>query len=225
MATYVKLKVSVHCAARTLVPTTFVRLEPVWVNQNTCAQLLERMLRENGHGLTADKLDECEVVLKCYRIIGVHNSFSSKRSRVAEEIIATTFYKDLLGDALREIDSDELLFNISLPAPARPTTVVDATAILMRRSRSATNFPSRKVFPNLTGDQNMYNEILTYLEGQGLGWVPEHLPSATEFLKHLTAAFWSLNEKVIARVINVSLLVFERLFMFVSISVGVGQDT
>jgi len=129
-------------------------------------QLLERMLRENGHGIIADKLDECEVVIKCYRIIGVQNSFSSKRPRVTEEIIATTYYKDLLGDDLHEIDSDGLLFNISLPAPARPATVSDATAILMRRARSATNFPSRrKVFPNLTGGQHLYNKILTYLEG------------------------------------------------------------
>ncbi len=58
------------------------------------------MLRENGHGIIADKLDECEVVLKCYKIIGVHNTFSSKMPRVTKEIIATTFYKDLLGDAL-----------------------------------------------------------------------------------------------------------------------------
>ncbi len=55
--TYVKLKISVHCPARTPGPTTCVRLEPVWVNLNTCAQILERMLQENGIGLIADQLD------------------------------------------------------------------------------------------------------------------------------------------------------------------------
>ena len=117
------------------------------------------------------------------------------------------------------------MFDISLPAPARPTTVSDTTAILMRRARSATNFPSRKVFSNLTGDQHLYNEILTYLEGHGLGWAPEHLQSTREFSKHLTVSFWSLNEKVIARGINVSLFVLEKLCMLLSISVGVGQNT
>ena len=155
-------------------------------------------------------------------IIGVHNSFSIKRSRVTEEIIATNFYKDLLGDALHEIDSDELLFNILMLAPARLATVSDATAKLMQRARSATKFPSRKVSPNLTGDQNLYNEILIYQEGHGLGWAPEHLQSARFFLKHLTALFWSLNEKVITRGINASLFVLEQLCMFLSIFGGVG---
>ncbi len=89
----------------------------------------------------------------------MQNSFSIKRYGVTEEIISTTFYTDLLGDALQEIESDELLFDISLHAPARPATASDATAILMRRARSATNFPSRKVSLNLTGDQNLYNDI------------------------------------------------------------------
>ncbi len=64
----------------------------------------------------------------------------------------------------------------------RLATVSNATVILMRRARSATNFASRrKEFPSLTGDQHLYNEILTYLEGHGLGWAPEHLQSAREF--------------------------------------------
>ena len=81
----VKLKVSIHNAARTLVPTTFIRLEPAWVNSNTCAQLLERMLRENGNETIADQLDQCQVVFKCYRTIGVQNAFGSKKSRTTEE--------------------------------------------------------------------------------------------------------------------------------------------
>ena len=64
-------------------------------------------MRKNGHILIGDKLNECEVGFKCYMIIGLHNSFSIKRSRVTEEIIATTFSKDLLGVVVQEIDSDE----------------------------------------------------------------------------------------------------------------------
>ena len=71
MATYVKLKVSVHCAAKTLVPTTFVRLEPVWVNQNTCAQLLERMLRENGHGFIVDLIHSSLLMPKTCRGVDI----------------------------------------------------------------------------------------------------------------------------------------------------------
>ncbi len=57
MLTYVTLKVSVHFVAMTLIPTMFVRFEPVWVNYNTRAHRLERMLRGIGHGLNADQLD------------------------------------------------------------------------------------------------------------------------------------------------------------------------
>jgi hypothetical protein len=73
-------------------------------------------------------------------------------------MIATTLYKDLLIDSMLKIDSDEL--ELSLLAPARPANVSDATAILMRRARSATDFHGRKVFPYLIRDQNIYNDIL-----------------------------------------------------------------
>ena len=192
----VKLKASVHNAIKMLVPTTFIRLEPAWVNSNTCAQLLERMLRENGHEAIADQLDNCQVVFQCFRTIGVQNEFGSKRSRTTEEMIATTFYMDLLGDTLPEIESDELLFNITTPSPARPAPAIYATALLMRQSLSTTLLPPKKQFPNITGDQNLYNAILNYVEGQGIGWTPHHLDSSKEFLKHITSAFWSLKEKV-----------------------------
>ena len=44
-------------------------------------------------------------------------------------------------------------------------------------------------------------------------------------MKHLTATCWSLSDKVIACGINASLFVLEQLCMFLSISIGVGQDT
>ena len=139
-----KLKVLVHNAARTLVLTTFIRLETVWVNSNTCAQLLERILRENGRETIADQLDQCQVVLKCYRTIGVQNAFGSKNSRTTEEMVATIFYKDLLGDTLPKIESDELSFNVKTPALARPFPVVDATALLMRQALSTHILPPLK---------------------------------------------------------------------------------
>jgi len=130
----IKLKVLAHNDARTLVPTTLIRHEPTWVNNNTRVQLLERMLRENGHETIADQVDQCQVVFICYRTIGVQNAFGSKKWRTTEEMLATTFYKDLLGDTLSEIESDELSFDITTPAPARSVPVVDATALLMRHA-------------------------------------------------------------------------------------------
>ena len=103
----VKLKILVHVAAKTLVPITCVRLETSWVNRNTCAHLLERILRENSHAEIADHLDKCQVIFKCFRTTWIHNVFGNKRARVGEEMIATTFYMDLLGDALPEIEPDE----------------------------------------------------------------------------------------------------------------------
>jgi hypothetical protein len=43
----------------------------------------------------------------------------------------------------------------------------------------------------------MYNAILYYEAEKGLGWAMEHLSSTSEFLKHITAAFWALDEKVV----------------------------
>ena len=154
---FVKLKVSVHNAAKTLVPITFVRLETAWVNQNTCAQLLERILRENGHVEIADQLDKCHVVFKCFRTTRIHNVFGNKRTRVGEEMIATTYYMDLLGDTLPEIESDELMFNISLSEPVRPAPVIEATSLLMRQALSTFLLPPRKRFAKMTGEHNLYN--------------------------------------------------------------------
>ena len=108
----IKLKVSVHNATKTLVPITFVRLEMAWAYHDTCGQLLEGILRENCHVEIADQLDKCLVVFKCFQTTGLHNVFGNKRTRVGEEMSATTFLMDLLGDILPENESDELMFNI-----------------------------------------------------------------------------------------------------------------
>ncbi len=81
------------------------------------------------------------------------------------------------------------MFNISLPAPARPATVFDATAILMRRARSAADFHGCKVLPNLTRDQKIYTEILIFPEEQGLDRALDHLESAREIMKDLRTTF------------------------------------
>ena len=125
---FVKLKVSVHSAPKTLVSTTFLWLKTSWANQSTRGQLLEKILRENGHGSLAHVLDYCQVIFKRYRTSGVQNELANIRSRVAEEMIATTSYKVLLSDALIEIEHDELLFNVTTPAPTRSALVVDATS-------------------------------------------------------------------------------------------------
>ncbi len=98
-------------------------------------------MRENGHETIADQLDQCQVVFKCYRTIGVQNAFGSKKSRTTEEMVATTFYKDLLGDILPEIKSDELSFNIyndtrtRSPSPrSRCNRVINATSLIYSHS-------------------------------------------------------------------------------------------
>jgi hypothetical protein len=97
-------------------------------------------------------------------------------------MIVTTFYMDLLGDALPEIESDdELMFNISLPEPARPTPGIDATTLLMRQALSTSILPPRKRIAKMTGEHNLYNEILNYVEGNGLGWTPQHIDSGKVF--------------------------------------------
>jgi hypothetical protein len=131
LETVVKLKVSVHNVAKTLVPLTCVRLEYAWLNENTCAQLLERLLREHDLEKIADQLDKCDAVLKCFIAIGVQNAFPSKRTRVSEVMVATTFYMDVLGDAWKDMESDKLLFNVSTPSPTCPLPIVNATIMLM----------------------------------------------------------------------------------------------
>jgi hypothetical protein len=99
---------------------------------------------------------------------------------------------DLLGDTLKEIESVELLFNVSTPSPTRSAhVVINATQILMRQATSTTLLP-----PRMTGEHDLYNAILDFVASKGLGWQMEQLDSAAEFLKHITAAFWALNEKV-----------------------------
>jgi hypothetical protein len=193
---FVKLKVSVHNAEKPLVTITFVRLETAWANQNTCAQSLERILRKNGHVEIADKLDKCHVVFKCFQTTRIHNVFGNKRTRVGEEMIATTFYMDLLGDTLPEIESDELMLNISLPEHVHPDPIIDATSLLIRQALSTSLLPSRKRFTHMIGEHNLYNEILNYVEENALGWTPQHIDSGKEFLSHITSAFCLLNENV-----------------------------
>ena len=140
-------------------------------------------MRENGHAEIADQLDKCQVIVfKCFRTTWIHNVFGNKRTRFGEEMIVTTFYMDLLGDALPEIESDdELMFNISLPEPARPTPGIDATTLLMRQALSTSILPPRKRIAKMTGEHNLYNEILNYVEGNGLGWTPQHIDSGKVF--------------------------------------------
>jgi hypothetical protein len=77
MLTYVKWKVALQFAAITWIPIAFVHLEPVYLVEpkHMRSTLGAAVLRGNGHGLIVDQLDECEVVFKFYRIIGVQNSF------------------------------------------------------------------------------------------------------------------------------------------------------
>jgi hypothetical protein len=101
----------------------------------------------------------------------------------------------LIGDTFPQIESDELLFNIALPELARPTPVINATSMLMRQALSMSLFPLRKRFMKMTGEHNLYNWILNYVEENGLGWTPQHIDYEKEFLSHSTATFWSTNDK------------------------------
>ena len=78
---HVLLTVSVNNATKALVPTTFIRLTREGVIGNTCMQLLERLLRENGHASIADQLGVSEVQMSCARSIGVQAPFANKRFR------------------------------------------------------------------------------------------------------------------------------------------------
>ena len=57
--------------------------------------------------------------------------FGNKRARVGEEMIATTFYMDLLCDTLPENESDESMSNVAILEHARPAPVIYATSLLM----------------------------------------------------------------------------------------------
>jgi len=97
-------------------------------------------------------------------------------------MVATTFYMDLLGDTLKEIESDELLFNVTTPSPTRHAHVVmNATQILMRQTTSTTLLPPRKQFSRMTSEHDLYNAILDYVAGNGLGWQMKQLDYAAEF--------------------------------------------
>jgi hypothetical protein len=177
--TLIQLKVTVHIAAKTLVPLTFVRLEHAWVNESTCAHLLEHLLRENGLEKIADQLDKRDAVFKRFGTIGVQIDFANKRTRVSAEMVATTFYMDILEDALKEMESDVLLFVVSTPSPTRHVSIVNATDMLMRQVTSMNLLPPRKVFTRLTGEHGMYNAILDYVAEHSLGWAMEHLSSSS----------------------------------------------
>ena len=47
----------------------------------------------------------------------------------------------------------------------------------------------------MIGEHNLYNEILNYVEENGLGWTPQYIDYGNEFLSHITAKFWLQNEK------------------------------
>ena len=125
------------------------------------------------------------------------NAFGSKRSRATEKHIVTIFYKDLLGDTLLGIGSDEFLSSITTLPLARQAPVVGATALFMWQGISMTTLiPNRKQVPNMTGDQNMFNAILNCEEGQGLRWTSQRLDYAKKLIKHIAFAFWPLNYKM-----------------------------
>ena len=57
-------------------------------------------------------------------------------------MVATTFYLDVMGDALKEMESDELLFIVSTPFPTRHVLIiVNAADMLMRQATSTTILP------------------------------------------------------------------------------------
>ena len=112
-------------------------------------------------------------------------------------MVATTFYMDILGDALKEMDLDELLFVVSTPSPTHPVPIVNATDMLMRQVTFKTLLPPRKAFTRITSEHDMYNAILDYVAEHRLGCAMEHLRSTSKLLKHIISAFWALNEKVI----------------------------
>jgi hypothetical protein len=104
-------------------------------------------------------------------------------------MVATTFFMDILEDALKKMESDELLFGVSIPSPTRPAPIVNATDMLMRQATSTTLLPPRKAFTRMIGEHDLYNAILDYVAEHGLGWAMEHLSSSSKFLKHITSAF------------------------------------
>ena len=176
---------------KVLCPLAFHRLDTEWVKSNTCLQLLEKLLRDEKHGDIADKLSDCDICMKCSR----STMIGSKRGRDSDDIIATTFIADSLADALRLMNCDSLMFYVTPPAPPEPV-IIDATARLMRAAAPAATLPGRKQHRRQQGDHDLFNCILDYLKGEGLGWTSAHLASGTRFLEHVTKAFWSLGPQV-----------------------------
>lgn len=192
---------------RFFVPQTITKLDSVWASENTCLQWLERILREHDQSELADKLPECHIVLKCRRpSLGTAPS-GFKRARSSEVVVATVFLEDKLADALAATESEDLLFFVTPPAPARPALVRDATAQLMRAS-TGLRLPDRKDFKRMTGQHELYNSVIDYLERDGLGWGAPELPQGRTFVEHVCNCFWVLTPKVcqVPQVPQVSLL-------------------
>ena len=190
------LTVSVNNGARELVPQSFIRLESQWVGENTCLQLLEKLLREHEQAALADKLSECTVTLKCRRASCGNAPCGFKRPRSTEIIVATLFLAENLADTLSTTESEELLFFVSPPAPAAPAPVVDATRLLMR-SATDLKLPERRAFKRMNGDDELYNSIVDYLASEGVGWVGQDLPLGTKSVEHVTKCFWAMTPKVL----------------------------
>ena len=191
----VLLTVSVNNGARELVPQSYIRLQSDWVGENTCLQLLEKLLREHEQAALADKLPECTVTLKCRRAAHGNAPCGFKRPRSTEIIVATLFLAENLADTLSTTESDDLMFFVSPPAPAAPAPVVDATRVLMRSSTEL-KLPERKAFKRMTGEHDLFNSVIDYLDSEGVGWASSDLPSGTTFVEHVTKCFWSLTPKV-----------------------------
>ena len=91
------LTVTVRNAVKAYVPTTFTRISHEYAAEKTYLDFVERLLREHGHAVLADRLSECEIYLQCVKTVGVPNSFGTKRARTCEEINATTFLSDTIA--------------------------------------------------------------------------------------------------------------------------------
>ena len=192
------LRVAVfQSVSSTIVAPSYVRLESEWASNNTCYEFLLKILREHQHDALASRLPECVIVFRCVSNVGVPNALGSKRSKAVDEVICTTFLYDNLAETLDFIDSNDLVFHLTLPLPPeRPAQLVDARDRLMRASASTSMRPPRKNHQRMTGEHNLYNAILDYLAAEGVGWSSFNLPSGKEFLDHVSKAFWVLTPKV-----------------------------
>ena len=75
----------------------------------------------------------------------------------------------MLGDALKEMESDELLFIVSTSSPTRLVPIVNATDMPMRQATSTILLPPRETFIRMTGEDDLYIAILDYAAEKGLG--------------------------------------------------------